>query len=365
MAVLELENVVKRYGETLGVGPISFTVKEGEFLSLLGPSGCGKTTALRCIAGFEELTEGSIKIDGVPIDDQPPNKRDIGLVFQQGAVFPHLTVFDNVAFGLKLKKVSKAEIWERVKSSLNLVELQGFENRYPHQLSGGQQQRVALARTLAIEPSILLFDEPLSNLDLKLRIQMRNEIKMLHRKLKKTSIYVTHDQGEALALSDRVVVISRGRIEQIGSPKEIYEAPKTSFVADFIGESNILKGKVVSVDQTGIICVNTDQGMELRSKYGFYLGECTVGSQVFIAVRHERIFLGDKEDGGPNLFQGGVAEIIYLGEGTQFIINTEYGHRFNLVSKTSDEVMRIKVGEKVYFRIDPRDVKVIRCLQEN
>ena len=363
MAVLELEDVVKKYGDVLGVGPVSFRAKEGEFLSLLGPSGCGKTTCLRCIAGLEDLTQGTIKVDGVPIDDKPPNKRDIGMVFQQHALFPHLKVFDNVAFGLKLSKKAKAETKDRVSHGLRLVELEGFEDRYPHQLSGGQQQRVALARTLVMEPSILLFDEPLSNLDLKLRIQMRNEIKMLHRKLKKTSIYVTHDQGEALALSDRIVVISNGKIQQIGSPKEIYEAPNSRFVADFIGEANIIKGRLESLDQDGMPFVRTDGGMELKSKYELCLDHCPVGSEVFVAIRHERILIRDKEERGPNLFPGRVDEIMYLGEGVQFIISTDYGHRLMVVNKTDEDVMTIQVGDTVYFRIDPRDVKVIRCLE--
>jgi ABC-type Fe3+/spermidine/putrescine transport system ATPase subunit len=365
LAVLELEDVVKKYGEVLGVGPVSFRTKEGEFLSLLGPSGCGKTTCLRCIAGLEDLTEGTVKVDGVPIDDKPPNKRDVGMVFQQHALFPHLKVFDNVAFGLKLSKRPRAEIRDRVSYGLRLVELEGFEGRYPHQLSGGQQQRVALARTLVMEPSILLFDEPLSNLDLKLRIQMRNEIKMLHRKLKKTSIYVTHDQGEALALSDRVVVISHGKIQQIGTPKEIYEAPNSRFVADFIGESNIVKGRLESLDRDGMPFVRTDGGMELKSRDELCLEHCPVGGEVFVAIRHERILIGDEREGGPNLFPGKVDEIMYLGEGVQFIISTDYGHRLMVVNKTDDEVMRIKVGDRVYFRIDPRDVKVIRCLEED
>ena len=213
MAELELQvsGLVKRYSPQVAVGPISFEVMEGEFFSLLGPSGCGKTTTLRCIAGFES-GEGRITLRGKRIDHMPPHRRDVGLVFQNYALFPHLTVFDNVAFGLRLRRLSKAEIAERVGRILELVGLPDFAGRYPGQLSGGQQQRIAIARSVVLEPRLLLFDEPLSNLDFKLRIQMRYELRALQRRLGKTSIYVTHDQTEALALSDRIAVLSQGRI---------------------------------------------------------------------------------------------------------------------------------------------------------
>jgi ABC-type Fe3+/spermidine/putrescine transport system ATPase subunit len=362
LAVLELKNVIKKFGEVVGVGPISFRVEDGEFLSLLGPSGCGKTTCLRCIAGFEDLTEGTIEVDEKPIDHKPPNKRDIGMVFQQHALFPHLKVFDNVAFGLKLKKLRKTEIKEKVASTLRLVELEGFEDRYPQQLSGGQQQRVALARTLVMEPSILLFDEPLSNLDLKLRIQMRNQIKVLQRKLRKTSIYVTHDQGEALALSDRIVVIAKGKIQQIGTPKEIYEHPGTSFVANFIGESNIIKGTLISDARDGFLELRTDRGMLLKSKYKTCRETCSVGNEVFIAVRLNRIRIGGEKADSPNTYTGRVDEIMYLGEGVQFIINTDVGHRFIAVNRTNEDILNIKIGDQVDFSIHPSSVKIIRCL---
>jgi len=356
---LELESVIKRYGNTLGAGPISFVVKEGEFLSLLGPSGCGKTTILRCIAGFEDLTEGTIKIDGVPINDQSPNNRDIGMVFQQHALFPHLTVFNNIAFGLKLSKISKSEIQHRVKSVLRLGQLEGLEDRNPSQLSGGQQQRVALARTLVMEPSILLFDEPLSSLDLKLRIQMRNEIKMLHRKLKKTSIYVTHDQGEALALSDRIAVIFQGKIQQIGTPTEIYESPNSSFVADFIGESNILKGRLESVSHDGQIYVTAENGMKLLSNSKPCLKDCSVKSNVYVAIRQERILLTNKDCENSNVFNGRVDEIMYLGEGMQLTISLNDGHRVMLLNKTSDDLTKLRIGGEVRFMIDPKDVIIL------
>src|SRR5580704_14206943 len=242
---LEVLGLSKRYSPQVTVGPISFEIHAGEFFSLLGPSGCGKTTTLRCIAGFESLSEGSIRLAGERLDDKPPHRRDVGLVFQNYALFPHLSVFDNIAFGLRLRHVSRAEMAERVDRILRLVDLPEMARRFPAQLSGGQQQRVAIARSLVLEPGILMFDEPLSNLDFKLRVQMRDELRGLQRRLGKTAIYVTHDQTEALALSDRIAVLSHGRIEQIGTPGDIYERPATAFVAEFIGSSNIFRARIV------------------------------------------------------------------------------------------------------------------------
>src|SRR6202521_783721 len=240
---LEVRDLTKRYSPQVTVGPISFEVRAGEFFSLLGPSGCGKTTTLRCIAGFEGLSQGSIKLHGERLDDKPPHRRDVGLVFQNYALFPHLTVFDNIAFGLRLRRLAKSAIADRVGRVLQLVDLAEMAARFPAQLSGGQQQRVAIARSLVLEPRILMFDEPLSNLDFKLHIQMRDELKSLQRRLGKAAIYVTHDQTEALALSDRIAVLSHGHIEQIGTPSDIYERPATTFVAVFIGSSNLIAGR--------------------------------------------------------------------------------------------------------------------------
>src|SRR6266404_3027099 len=260
---LEVRGLSKRYSPQVTVGPISFQVHSGEFFSLLGPSGCGKTTTLRCIAGFETLDAGSIRLEGERLDDKPPHRRDVGLVFQNYALFPHLTVFDNIAFGLRLRRIKKPEIAERVARILRLVDLPEMAARFPAQLSGGQQQRVAIARSLVLEPRILMFDEPLSNLDFKLRIQMREELRNLQRRLGKTSIYVTHDQTEALALSDRIAVLSQGRIEQIGTPGEIYERPATAFVADFIGSSNVLQARVRGDDGPADTAVETEHGLLL------------------------------------------------------------------------------------------------------
>jgi iron(III) transport system ATP-binding protein len=245
-----LEDVVKIFtarggsGEVVAVDHVFIEIERGELVTLLGPSGCGKTTTLRLIAGFEFPTEGTILLDGKVINDDPPHKRDMSMVFQSYAIFPHLTVYENTAYGLKVQRLSRSETRERVARALEMVELTGLENRAPNQLSGGQQQRVALARALVMEPKVLLMDEPLSNLDAKLREQMRTEIRRIQQRLGITSVYVTHDQVEAMTLSDRIVVMNDGRIEQIGSPTEIYRRPQTHFVADFIGRANFVDGTV-------------------------------------------------------------------------------------------------------------------------
>lgn len=252
---LKIEDVVKVFpsrdkkDDFYAVDHISLHFKHGELTTLLGPSGCGKTTTLRMLAGFEFPTSGKIIVDGEDITNQLPNKRDIGMVFQNYALFPHLSVFENVSYGLKIKKVNKAELKEKTENVLSLMNLEGLKDRSPSQLSGGQQQRVAIARAIITEPKILLFDEPLSNLDTKLRQYMRNEIRNLQRRLGITSIYVTHDQEEAMAISDQVVIMNEGKIQQIGSPQEIYLNPVNRFVADFIGDSDILKASVIEANE--------------------------------------------------------------------------------------------------------------------
>ena len=253
VASVKIQNLKKVYQGIKGkqveaVKSVSLTINPGEFVTLLGPSGCGKTTILRMIAGFEIPTAGDIYIGDTRVNSLTPDKRDTAMVFQSYALFPHLNLFDNVAYGLKIKKLSKEVIAQKVKDILAMVGLEGMETRAPNQLSGGQQQRVALARALVMEPSVLLFDEPLSNLDAKLRIYMRNEIHKIQRKVGITSIYVTHDQSEAMSLSDRIIVMNNGNIEQMGTPHEIYAKPATPFVADFIGMANITTGKVAAVN---------------------------------------------------------------------------------------------------------------------
>jgi iron(III) transport system ATP-binding protein len=249
-----LRGLRKRFPNgTIAVDGIDLDVAEGELVALLGPSGCGKTTTLRCIAGFEDPDQGAIELDGQRIDTLPPNRRGATMVFQGYALFPHLTVFENVAYGLRVRRLRGDLLRERVDSALTLVDLAGYGDRRPQQLSGGQQQRVALARALVLEPKLLLFDEPLSNLDAKLREQMRLEIRSLQQRVGITSVYVTHDQVEAMTLADRIAVMDRGRIVQLGTPREIYDEPATRFVADFVGRANFVRGTVVSCDTDGLI----------------------------------------------------------------------------------------------------------------
>ena len=251
---VRLEHISKIYQdpktkkEFRAVDDVSLDIKPGEFVTLLGPSGCGKTTTLRMIAGFESPDEGEIYLGEEPINQLTPNKRDTAMVFQSYALFPHMNIFDNVAYGLKLRKIPQNEIREKVFNMLDLVGLEGMENRYTNQLSGGQQQRVALARALVVEPGVLLFDEPLSNLDAKLRVQMRTEIRRIQQQLGITAVYVTHDQAEAMSIADNIIIMKKGIIAQMGTPREIYYHPNSAFVADFIGEANFLKGEVLSVD---------------------------------------------------------------------------------------------------------------------
>ncbi len=271
------------------VKDVSLDIAPGSFVTLLGPSGCGKTTTLRMIAGFESPDEGEIYLGQEPINELTPNKRDTAMVFQSYALFPHYNVFDNVAYGLKLRKVSKPEIEKRVTDILALVELSGMEQRMTNQLSGGQQQRVALARALVVEPGVLLFDEPLSNLDAKLRVQMRTEIRRIQQTLGITAIYVTHDQSEAMSISDQVIIMNKGEVEQIGSPMEIYYHPRNEFVADFIGEANFLKGKVVSV-------AGEDVTVEIGGKKVVVTSEKApeLGTDCEIVLRPEAALLGEK-----------------------------------------------------------------------
>ena len=266
------------------VKDVSLDIEPGTFVTLLGPSGCGKTTTLRMIAGFESPDEGEIYLGNEAINELTPNKRDTAMVFQSYALFPHYNVFDNVAYGLKLRKMPKEEIHKKVMDMLELVELSGMENRLTNQLSGGQQQRVALARALVVEPSVLLFDEPLSNLDAKLRVSMRTEIRKIQQKVGITAIYVTHDQAEAMSISDKIIIMNGGIVEQMGTPQETYYYPKSEFVADFIGEANFLKGKVTAPNQ---IMVN---GIEIQTN----TGNLEIGKDCKLVLRPESATLGEE-----------------------------------------------------------------------
>ncbi len=305
MAFLELTGIQKRFGEVAAVHNFDLAAEAGEFVSFLGPSGCGKTTTLRMIAGFERPTEGRIVVNGTEITNMAPNQRNVGMVFQSYALFPNMTVADNVAFGLKIRKRSKDQIHKRVAELLELIHLPDKASRYPWQLSGGQQQRVALARALAIEPQVLLLDEPLSALDAKIRVSLRNEIRAIQRQLGITTVYVTHDQEEALSLSDRIVVMSEGRIEQIGTPFEIYNFPSTGFVARFVGTLNVLSGKVVDPTAGSI----ETAGQLIRASGPIADGHA--GAAVTVAVRPEMISLGATD--GMNQMTGVVDDVTFLG----------------------------------------------------
>jgi putative spermidine/putrescine transport system ATP-binding protein len=306
MSFLELTDVQKRFGTTTAVESFNLAAEQGEFVSFLGPSGCGKTTTLRMIAGFEQPTAGVITINGRDVTYMPPNKRDVGMVFQSYALFPNMTVADNIAFGLKVRKRPKDQIRKRVGELLDIVNLPDKGNRYPYQLSGGQQQRVALARALAFEPQVLLLDEPLSALDAKIRVALRVEIRSIQRQLGITTVYVTHDQEEALSLSDRVVVMSEGRMEQVGTPFEIYNFPATAFVASFVGTLNVLPGRVTDASNGQL----TLSGQPVRIARAF---EGNLGRDVSVALRPEMVSLGTDPSAGENHLTGTVSDVSFLG----------------------------------------------------
>jgi len=306
MGLLEIHGLQKKFAMSTAVEHFELDVARGEFVSFLGPSGCGKTTTLRMIAGFEHPTAGTIRIEGADITRRPPNRRNVGMVFQSYALFPNMTVADNVGFGLKIAKRPSAEIANRVKEMLELIHLPALGSRYPYQLSGGQQQRVALARALAIQPKVLLLDEPLSALDAKIRVSLRNEIRAIQRKLGITTIYVTHDQEEALSLSDRIVVMRDGRVEQIGAPFEIYNFPRTSFVASFVGTLSILRGQVADPGR-GTIVVDGQEIVAARGLEGARAGESRA-----VALRPEIVSLHDPAGNG-NRMRGTVEDVNFLG----------------------------------------------------
>src|SRR5881296_3289637 len=306
MSFLEIDHLQKRFARTTAVEQVHLEVTRGEFVSFLGPSGCGKTTTLRIIAGFESPSSGAIRLDGVDITHRPPHQRNVGMVFQSYALFPNMTVADNIGFGLKVAHKPSEDIRQRVEEMLRIIHMPEFAARYPYQLSGGQQQRVALARALAIRPQVLLLDEPLSALDAKIRVSLRQEIRSIQRELGITTIYVTHDQEEALSLSDRIVVMSEGRVEQIGTPFEIYNFPRTAFVASFVGTLNILRGQVADPAHGKILV----DGQEVFASRG--LERARTGDAVTVALRPEIVSLGEVAGNG-NRMRGTVEDVNFLG----------------------------------------------------
>ena len=352
LAAIELVGVEKEFAtgshDVKAVEHVDLRIAEGEFFSLLGPSGCGKTTTLRMIAGFEEPTSGQILLHGRDMVGVPPFRRDVNMVFQQYALFPHMDVFENVAFGLRRKKVDKDEIRRRVAETLALVELEGREKRKPRQLSGGQQQRVALARALVNRPRALLLDEPLGALDLKLRQAMQLELKRIQREVGITFVYVTHDQEEALTMSDRLVVMNAGRIEQLGSPRELYEHPATRFVANFIGTSNILTGRLERRGDTWALGgLGPDERVLVADA-----GGAQEGQEVELAVRPEKVVLRAEQDPPPpdrTALRATVNEIVYLGTSTQYRTVTDRGtaiavYRQNASATPGADVLTGQVG---------------------
>jgi putative spermidine/putrescine transport system ATP-binding protein len=326
MAFLEINNVQKKFAMTTAVEHFDLQVERGEFVSFLGPSGCGKTTTLRMIAGFEMPSSGVIRINGADVTNRPPNQRKVGMVFQSYALFPNMTVADNIGFGLTVAKKSRTDIAKRVTEMLGLIKMQKFGDRYPYQLSGGQQQRVALARAIAIQPQVLLLDEPLSALDAKIRVSLRQEIRAIQRQLGITTVYVTHDQEEALSLSDRVVVMSEGRIEQIGTPFQIYNFPQTPFVASFVGTLNLLCGKLLDAADG---CIEIDGQQIFTSRR---VENAVSGDPISFALRPEIIAL-DGSTGDGNRLKGNVEDINFLGSivriRVRFKDNLVYFDKFN------------------------------------
>jgi spermidine/putrescine transport system ATP-binding protein len=355
---IALEDVRKSFGDVEAVRGVSLDIREGEFLTLLGPSGCGKTTTLRMIAGFEEPDSGRILLRGRDVVGVPPNKREVNMVFQHYALFPHMTVEQNIAYGLKLKKVSPADRRERVRSILDVVRLRGHERRRPRQLSGGQQQRVALARALVNEPAALLLDEPLGALDVKLRKQMQLELKLIQNEMGTTFVYVTHDQEEALLMSDRIAVMNGGLVEQTGSPREIYERPATPFVADFVGVLNAIEIRVDEVRESmAVMRLDDGQRIEVPVTLG-----ASVGERLTAAVRPERVRLHPADaadDGQGSRVRGQIALVVYLGTLTQFHVDTSLGTRVIAHRLSDDRGPEAREGEQVLLAWDRDDVSVL------
>lgn len=325
--IVQLTDLVKHYEEVGAVDHIDLTIYEGEFITFLGPSGCGKTTTLRMIAGFEEPTAGKIQINGVDVHDKYPHERDVNTVFQSYALFPHMDIYHNIAFGLKMKKVSKEEIKERVMKVLKLVQLEGYEHRKPAQLSGGQKQRIAIARALVNEPKVLLLDEPLGALDLKLRKQMQVELKHLQKQLGITFVYVTHDQEEALTMSDRIAIMNKGKIEQLGTVEDIYERPRTRFVADFIGETNLIEAKILRQESQDRYRVEM-LGKEFLAKgEGF-----SEGQKVCVTLRPERISINKSDSADETSMKVRFKEDIYIGSIIKTVMITDCGREIFAVS---------------------------------
>lgn len=350
-SIVSLQHVEKWYGDNHVVKDMNLEIGQGEFLTLLGPSGCGKTTTLRMIAGFESATEGTILVQGERVEDKEPYQRDVNTVFQNYSLFPHMNVYQNVSYGLTIKKVPKPEIKERVGEMLELVQMSGYEKRKPDELSGGQKQRIAIARALINRPRVLLLDEPLGALDLKLRKQMQIELKRLQKKLGITFVYVTHDQEEAMTMSDRIAVMKDGIIEQIDKPNRIYQHPSTRFVADFIGESNIFQGTVKDV-QDSLLTIALPEGEAMARGEGFAKGD-----PVYLSVRPESLSASLQKQDGFTL-TGLVTDSVYMGTLTKVIMKTDTG--MEIKYSRFEENTALTENTRVYIYWDPGKAVVIR-----
>jgi spermidine/putrescine transport system ATP-binding protein len=351
---VRLVDLVKRFADVTAVAGINLDMPEGEFFSLLGPSGCGKTTTLRLIAGFERPDEGQILLDGVDMAQTPPHKRNVNTVFQNYALFPHLTVADNVAFGLRYKGVSKADAKKRVGEALALVRLEGLERRRPSQLSGGQPQRVARARALSLNPAVLLLDEPLGALDAKLRKALQLELKALQEEVGITFVYVTHDQEEALTMSDRLAVMSNGRVEQIGTPSEVYEEPGTAYVADFLGVSNLMEARVEGRDTGGRAKVRLGDFELVASK-----GDTDAVGDVKMVIRPERVRLEPQGTAGENHVPGMVERVVYVGSIMQVIVHLAPGQTLQAWVQNQGEGLPFQQGAPVAVHLPVEALRVL------
>lgn len=353
--MVEVREVTKRFGDFVALDNVSLTIGEGEFMTFLGPSGCGKTTCLRLISGFEQPTSGQILIAGKDVSNDPPYRRNVNQVFQSYALFPHLTVRENIEFGLRMKKMAPEAMREKTGWSVAMTSLGGMEDRKPAQLSGGQRQRVALARAIVCEPEVLLLDEPLSALDAKLRTQMRSELKNLQKRLGITFIFVTHDQEEALSMSDRIAVMNKGRVEQIGTAAEIYHHPRTEFVAGFIGETNIVEAEVLECGEGRLLC-RLEGGVEL-----WIAGQDTApGSKMLVSLRPEKIHLHRQPPGVENVFRGKITREVFKGAVDDLTLVTEGGLELGaLMANEGETGPEFHEGEPVWCSVHPRDVSLL------
>jgi spermidine/putrescine transport system ATP-binding protein len=349
-ADLELRHISKRFGDVVALDDVSLDIERGEFVTLLGPSGCGKTTTLRIVAGLEQETSGSVMIQGEPVNHIPPYRRNVNTVFQNYALFPHFTVFQNIAFGLRLKRWPRAQITRAVEQALEQVHLPGFGKRRPHELSGGQQQRVALARALVNQPAILLLDEPLGALDLKLRKEMQLELKRVHREVGITFIYVTHDQEEALTLSDRIAVMNASKVVQVGTPLEVYEQPQTAFVANFVGVSNMLDGTICE-SESGALVIAITPGFRFKKLTRTPL---PAAQPVLVAVRPEKVHVIASGDG----LCGVVEDVVYLGNRVIFVVRLDTGKVLHAEAQTGNLNGGVDIGRRVAVGWDPSDCRL-------